>query len=134
MVSQASWALVLVVTLGTASAAEVEVRRRSKEVWDVSRQTVRGADSRERLRIVPRHVDDEIDGFVLQDLDDAPTLLALGFARGDVVRSVNGRKLDSPETVLAIRSELLDRVAPFDLTVEIEREGGETITRVIHVS
>ena len=134
MVSQASWALVLVVSLGTASAAEVEVRRRSKEVWDVSRQTTRDAESRERLRIAPRHVDDEIDGFVLQDIDDAPTLLALGFERGDVVRSVNGRRLDSPETVLAIRAELLDRAAPFDVTVEVEREGRTTITRTIHVS
>ena len=134
MVSQASWALVLVVTLGTASAAEVEVRRRSKEVWDVSRTAVRDAEARERLRIAPRHVNDEIDGFVLQELEDAPTLLALGFARGDVVRSVNGRRLDSPETVLAIRAELLDRAAPFDLTVEVEREDGEAVTRVIHVS
>lgn len=134
MVSQASWALVLVVTLGTASAAEVEVRRRSKQVWDVSRQTVRDAEARERLRIAPRHVDDEIDGFVLQDLDDAPTLTALGFERGDVIRSVNGRKLDSPETVLSIRAELLERVAPFDVTVEVERDGETIVSRVIHIS
>ena len=133
MVSNASWALVLVVSLGTASAAEVEVRRRSKELWEVSRQTAWDAGTRERLRIVPRHVDDRIEGFILQKLEDAPTLAALGFLDGDLVTSIDGRRLDSPETVLAIRAELLERPAPFDLTVEVVREG-ESISRTIHIS
>lgn len=135
MVSNASsaWALVLVVSLGTASAAEVEVRKKAKDLFEVSRQTAREAEIRERLRITPRHVQDEIDGFTLQELEDAPTLAALGFEPGDVVKSVDGRRLDSPETVLAIRRELVERIAPFSVTVELER-GGATITRTIQVS
>lgn len=133
MVSNASWALVLVVSLGTASAAEVEVRRRAKDLFEVSRQTAFDAEARERLRITPRHVNDEIDGFVLSDLEDAPTLAALGFRPGDVVRSVGGRRLDSPETVLAIRAELLERAAPFSVDVEVERDG-RLSTRTISIS
>ena len=131
--ASSAWALVLVVSLGTASAAEVEVRRKAKDLFEVSRQTAKEAEARERLRIAPRHVNDEIDGFVLQEMDDAPTLTALGFASGDIVKSVDGRRLDSPETVLAIRRELVERTAPFSVTVEVER-GGTTITRTIQVS
>ena len=131
--SASAWALVLVVTLGTASAAEVEVRRRAGNLFEVSRATAKQAEARERLRISPRHVNDEIDGFVLQELDDAPTLSALGFEAGDVVKSVDGRRLDSPETVLAIRTELLERTAPFSVTVEVER-GGIAVARTIQVS
>lgn len=128
-----AWALVLVVTLGTASAAEVEVRRRAGNLFEVSRATAKEAEARERLRIAPKHVDDEIVGFVLQEMEDAPTLAALGFEHGDVVKSIDGRRLDSPETVLAIRSELLDRAAPYAVTVELERNG-VAMTRTIHVS
>jgi type II secretory pathway component PulC len=132
MVPNASWALILVVSLGTASAAEVEVRRHSKELWKVSRQAARDASAQERLRIVPRHVDDEIDGFVLQNLEDAPTLTALGFETGDLVRSIDGQRLDSPQTVLAIRAELMKREAPFDVLVEVVRDG-QSISRTIHI-
>ncbi len=77
MVPNASWALVLVVSLGTASAAEVEVGRRSKELWEVSRQAAWKCsvnDARIEHLVLDGHVflpPLHADG----DLEDAVTLM-----------------------------------------------------------
>lgn len=52
------------------------------------------------VRAIPRRVDGEIDGYRLQG--GAASLPVLGLRPGDVLTSVNGMDLDSPDAALAI--------------------------------
>lgn len=73
-------------------------------------------------RVVPNYVNGQPDGFRLQSIRSGTIFSAIGVRNGDVIRAVNGTKIDSPQRALELYQSMLreDQVR-----VEIMRRGRE---------
>lgn len=75
------------------------------------------------VRLVPAFTDGKLRGFKALHVAEGSTVASLGLKAGDVLRAVNGVKLDSPEQLLSLYSQLAT-TRRFD--VELERNGAVT--------
>ncbi len=102
--------------------ADSGIRQVDDTRWLVSRDEVEKtrANFSQELRLAqmqPRVVDGKTDGFLIRSLRRNSILNKLGLRRGDVVMSVNGISLDSPEKALQIFQQLRE-ARQIDLAVE----------------
>ena len=107
------------------SAVDSGIVAVSKNRWKVTRRAAQ--DAREniagQLRLAlmePRITNGKTDGFVIKRLDRRSLLVDMGILRGDVIKTVNDMKLDSPEKALQIMQQLREARS---ITVDIERFG-----------
>jgi hypothetical protein len=112
-----------------------EIKRKDESHYTISR---RGADAvlgnmpslARSLRVVPEAKDGKAIGFRLFGLKPDAPLAHLGFQNGDLVRSLNGNELVSPDKALAaynqfrttgvMRAGLVRRGLPLSVEVRIE--------------
>ncbi|MCL0039954.1 hypothetical protein M1N02_00625 [Thermodesulfovibrionales bacterium] len=73
--------------------------------------------------ISPHHEGGEFVGYRLSRLKDGSFLHQLGFRRGDIIKRVNGKVIDSPEEAMALFARLGDMTA---ISVDMLREGKKT--------
>jgi general secretion pathway protein C len=109
----------------SASAVSSGVRQIDDTHWLVSREEVDKARTNfsTELRLaqmLPRIVDGQTDGFLIRSLRRQSILNKLGLKRGDVVMSVNGLALDSPEKALQIFQQLREAR---QIELAVERQG-----------
>ncbi len=102
--------------------ADSGIRQVDDTHWLVSQAEVEKtrANFSQELRLAqmqPRVVDGKTDGFLIRSLRRNSILNKLGLRRGDVVMSVNGISLDSPEKALQIFQQLRE-ARQIDLAVE----------------
>ncbi|MCL0096262.1 hypothetical protein M1N66_01475 [Thermodesulfovibrionales bacterium] len=73
--------------------------------------------------ISPHHEGGEFVGYRLSRLKDGSFLHQLGFRRGDIIKRVNGKVIDSPEEAMALFARLGDMTA---ISVDMLRGGKKT--------
>ncbi|MCL0030294.1 hypothetical protein M1M93_01170 [Thermodesulfovibrionales bacterium] len=73
--------------------------------------------------ISPHHEGGEFVGYRLSRLKDGSFLHQLGFRRGDIIKRVNGKVIDSPEEAMRLFARLGDMTA---ISVDMLREGKKT--------
>lgn len=103
--------------------SDAGIRSTGENRWQVSRATadatrVNIGDQLRLAQMEPRIVNGRTDGFLVRKLDAKSILSQMGIRRGDVVLSVNGMSLDSPEKALQILQQLREAR---QLTVDLER-------------
>ncbi len=76
------------------------------------------------VRIVPKIVEGEMQGFKLYSMRPGSIFSRLGFQNGDIIEKVNGYRLNSPEIILEIYQKL--RQAR-QIEVELTRRGSQTL-------
>lgn len=72
------------------------------------------------VRPVPNYRNGKYDGVKMMGMNDSSLFKEIGFENGDVLESVNGEKMDSPNKALALYEALKNKSR---LTVLIERDG-----------
>jgi general secretion pathway protein C len=106
------------------SATGKGIRSAGKNRWTVSRATADAArlnigDQLRLAQMEPRITNGQTDGFLVRKLSSNSMLAQMGVKRGDVVMSVNGMSLDSPEKALQILQQLREAR---QLSVDLERK------------
>ena len=72
------------------------------------------------VRPVPNYRNGKYDGVKMMGMNDSSLFKEIGFENGDILQSVNGERMDSPNKALALYEALKNKSR---LTVLIEREG-----------
>ena len=72
------------------------------------------------VRPVPNYRNGKYDGVKMMGMNDASLFKEIGFENGDILQSVNGERMDSPNKALALYDALKNKSR---LTVLIERDG-----------
>ena len=73
-----------------------------------------------QARVVPHYKDNQYQGFKLVGVRPGSLYRAIGIRSGDVITSVNGNKIDSPNKALELFEQLK---SSSNIQVEIERRG-----------
>ena len=72
------------------------------------------------VRPVPNYHNGKYDGVKMMGMNDSSLFKEIGFENGDILQSVNGERMDSPNKALALYEALRNKSR---LTVLIERDG-----------
>lgn len=70
-------------------------------------------------RVVPTFQDKRVLGFKIFHIGQKSPWAVLGFVNGDIVRMVNGKKIDTPEAAVGLADSLRDAK---EVVVEIQRK------------
>ncbi|MEY3014489.1 MAG: hypothetical protein RIT45_3224 [Pseudomonadota bacterium] len=73
-----------------------------------------------QVRVVPNYRSGKYDGFRMIGMASSSLFRDIGFANGDIVKVINGNRIDSPNKALALYEALKNKSR---LTVQIERGG-----------
>ena len=73
-----------------------------------------------QARVVPNYHNGKYDGFRLIGMGGSSLFRDIGFTNGDIVKVINGKKIDSPNKALALYDALKNKSR---LTVQLERGG-----------
>lgn len=74
----------------------------------------------QNARVVPNYHNGRYDGFRLIGMGSSSLFRDIGFTNGDIVKVINGNKIDSPNKALALYDALKNKSR---LTVQLERGG-----------
>ena len=74
----------------------------------------------QNARVVPNYHNGSYDGFRLIGMGSSSLFRDIGFTNGDIVKVINGNKIDSPNKALALYDALKNKSR---LTVQLERGG-----------
>jgi general secretion pathway protein C len=73
-----------------------------------------------QARVEPNIVDGQTDGFVVRMIRPGSLFSMLGLQVGDVLRDINGVKLDTPEKALQVFQQLREAR---QISIALERQG-----------
>jgi general secretion pathway protein C len=74
----------------------------------------------QQVRIVPNYRNGKYEGFRMIGMGSGSLFSDIGFNNGDIVKSVNGEQIDSPNKALTLYDALKNKAR---LTVLIEHDG-----------
>ena len=77
----------------------------------------------QEARVVPHPTEGPLEGWRFASIDQGSIIEKLGFQPGDVIKEVNGERVDSPEKAIELYEKLKSSSA---LEILVERDGKET--------
>ena len=110
-------------------AANRQVAEGVRKISDTSFQIERGVINKklknlaslgQQARVVPNYHNGKYDGFRMIGMRGESLFSGIGFKNGDIVKVINGNRIDSPNKALALYEALKNKSR---LTVQIERGG-----------
>lgn len=113
-------------TAAPSSKSSAEgVRRISETSFQLERQMLNRklkdlASLGQQARVVPNYHDGKYDGFRMIGMRGNSLFRDIGFDNGDIIKVINGNRIDSPNKALALYDALKNKSR---LTVQIERNG-----------
>ena len=74
----------------------------------------------QQARVVPNYRGGKYDGFRMIGMANSSMFRDIGFENGDIIKVINGNRIDSPNKALALYEALKNKAR---LTVQVERGG-----------
>ncbi len=112
-------------TRGGAAADPPGVKKVGETTYQLDRSMLNEklknlASLGQQTRVVPNYRGGKYDGFRMIGMASASLFRDIGFENGDIVKVINGNRIDSPNKALALYDALKTKAR---LTVQIERGG-----------